>query len=334
MKQLCAITMTLFAASFAGAQIQMTTSSEEAYLRPLATPVFTTQPLSGTVSQGGSYTLTAEATLDPLDHDPIYQWSKDGSAAGTGTSLEIVDFQAEDAGVYVCSVTTYYFATPVASADAVLELGLYTSPQITGPTPNAANRYETDAVTFSVSVILDPADSGLVYQWYKGGTDNPANTITGATDSALSLSNLSSTDSGQFACTVATVLFPAETGSNAAALTVYVKPTVSIIGNGLDWNNVTNLLVVLLGGTAEFSAVVVPHDVSDPLPQIQSFAWYFKGNPITLDAAHIQVDNLIDGTSTLTINPYLEADNAPIPDPMVPNAGYRCDYTYLPPALP
>src|SRR5580692_748084 len=78
-------------------------------------PTITTQPMSQTVSTGGSVTFMVSAT-----GSPTYQWMMNGTTifGATGSSFSITDVQSSDAGTYTVLVRNDGGA--VASYGAVL----------------------------------------------------------------------------------------------------------------------------------------------------------------------------------------------------------------------
>ncbi len=179
-------------------------------------PTITAQPVSQTVNAGATVTfsVTANGTA-PL----AYQWSKNGSsiAGATLSSLTLASVTTTDAGTYTVRVSNT--AGSVTSAPATLTVNsVAVAPTITSqPVSQTVNAGAN--VTFSVSAT---GTAPLSYQWQKNGTN-----ISGATRSALTLTNVSSSSAGTYRAIVRNSVGSAT--SAAATLTV----TTSTLGIAL-----------------------------------------------------------------------------------------------------
>lgn len=205
---------------------------------PTVAPVFTTQPQDATVTAGASVTLTAAASGVPT---PTYQWKKDGVeiTGATNATLSFSSVQTTDAGTY--SVVATNSAGTATSSDAVLTVNLPAAPSITTQ-PAAQSKLAGESATFNV---VASSTVPVTYQWQKDGTD-----ITGATNAALMIANVQSSDQGSYTVVVSNA--GGSVASDAATLTVTAsqarittQPASQVVGSG---SNVT--LSVEAAGTA------------------------------------------------------------------------------------
>jgi glucose/arabinose dehydrogenase len=198
-------------------------------------PTITGQPANTTVNAGQTATFTVSATgTGTLS----YQWQQllgnnwtnltnGGRIAGaTSTTLTITNTQASDAGTYRAIVRNSNGAT-TASNGASLTVTTGTAPSITGqPASQTINVGGTATFTVTAS-----GAAPLAYQWQQfvsGSWTNLTNggRIAGATSPTLTISNVATSDAGQYRVTVSNSFGTAT--SNAATLTVNQFPTATI----------------------------------------------------------------------------------------------------------
>src|ERR1035441_4225277 len=174
-------------------------------------PVITVQPLSQTVQILGSVTFTVTASSGTT---MSYQWSKNSAtiAGATLSSYTIATVQTTDAGTYSVKVTNAKGS--VMSSGATLTV--LAAPTITTqPVSQAA----TQGLSASLSVTVSGAVP-LSYQWQLSGTS-----LTDATNAALVLTNLQTTDAGSYTVVVTNAW--GSVTSAVAALTVRVPPGIT-----------------------------------------------------------------------------------------------------------
>src|ERR1035441_4135495 len=167
-------------------------------------PHITVQPLSQTVQILGSVTFTVTASSGTT---MSYQWSKNSAtiAGATLSSYTIATVQTTDAGTYSVKVTNAKGS--VTSSGATLTV-LAAPTIITQPLSQTA----TQGLSASLSVTVSGA-APLSYQWQLSGTS-----LAGATNAALALTNIQTTDAGSY--TVAVTNAWGAVTSAVAALTV------------------------------------------------------------------------------------------------------------------
>ena len=194
-----------------------TDQSSNAVLTVGAPPVITAQPASQTVvlGTGVSFTITATGT-EPLN----YQWSHEGAdlANATNSSLMVTNAQLADAGNYAVRVFNP-FGTQTSS-NALLTVGIL--PSVTTQPTNVAVAVGGDAV-FSITAA---GTAPLTFQWTFNGTN-----IVNATNSTLVLTNVQTTNAGEYAVQVSNA-FGTDQSSNAVldVLPVCTPPPSGIVG--------------------------------------------------------------------------------------------------------
>jgi len=177
-------------------------------------PTITSQPVSRTVNEftNVSFTVTATGTA-PL----AYQWARNAAniAGATNSALNLSNVAMSASGNYTVIITNV--AGAVTSQVAVLTVQAV-APSITSqPVSRTVN--EGTNVSFSVTAV---GSVTLKYQWRRDVT----NTISGATNSTLNLSNVELTASGNY--TVVITNSAGLTTSQVAVLTVQpVAPTIT-----------------------------------------------------------------------------------------------------------
>jgi Immunoglobulin domain/Immunoglobulin I-set domain/NHL repeat len=167
---------------------QGTVTSVIATLAVDTAPAITTQPISGYVTQGNSFSLIAAASGSPA---PSYQWFKDGASlsGATNATLVIPSATAGSAGNYSVVVTNRAGSATSASAHVSVDYAPSINVQ-----PTSANVAGGNTVTFSVVATGTPAPS---YQWYKADQQ-----ILGATAASYSIPVVDATNAGTYSVVV------------------------------------------------------------------------------------------------------------------------------------
>ena len=152
----------------------------------------TQQPQSGTICEGNSYTFTVVANGSNVS----YQWQFNGSDISGATQTYYVVNNAGNinSGDYTCILTDDCGNTTTNVANLTVNL----NPSITTQPLNIdANAGE------NVSFTVVASGTGLAYQWNKNGlTLTNGGNISGATTNILSISNISTTDYGNYNCDI------------------------------------------------------------------------------------------------------------------------------------
>ncbi|MDB6110726.1 MAG: hypothetical protein JWR69_2476 [Pedosphaera sp.] len=220
----------------------------------------TVQPTSQSVFVNGSVAFSAVASgTTPL----FYHWQKDGQdlanggriSGATGGTLTITGLQTNDAGNYQLMVTNGY----AAATSSVATLTILLAPTIILQPTN-----QTLIVGSNASFVSSATgDAPLSYQWYRGATQlvNDAR-HSGSTSNILNITNVQTTDAGNYTLVVAN---PGGTAtSQVAVATVIVPPTTTTQPRG--YSVPVGLPVTFTAGGAGTA----------PL----SFQWQFNGAPI------------------------------------------------------
>lgn len=147
-------------------------------------PVFSTQPVGQAVNLGARVILNAVAIGSPA---PTYQWTKNGATitGATGSSYVINSVRDTDFATYRMVATNNQGSTTSNAANLVLAAAPVISAQ-----PVALSAASGSTATFSVTVAASPAPD---FQWKKNGVK-----ISGATNSTLVLSRISSSDAASY----------------------------------------------------------------------------------------------------------------------------------------
>lgn len=176
----------------------------------------TSQPVSQTNAAGNSATFSVGAIGTP----PIsYQWYFNGVAisGATGSSFTLNNLQAGDAGSYFVSVNNGY--GPATSSNAVLTV-TPSAPVITTQ-PAGVTSLLGGTITFSSGAS---GSSPVYFQWLFNGA-----LISGATNTALTLTNLQYADGGGYSLQASNVI--GAVTSSVAMLSPY---SVADLGATLD----------------------------------------------------------------------------------------------------
>ena len=234
-------------------------------------------PLAQTNKAGTMASLTA--TSDGFPSTSLsYQWRKDANplsdtsniSGSTTPTLTLSNLLAANAGSYDVIV-----ANARGSATSGVATVAVVDPAIQSQSADQA-RMGGESVAFTVTAKGTPA---LKYQWCFGGRP-----ISGATGSALTLSNLERTNQGNYTCWVTNGL-GASVASGPIVLTVTVLPSVTLAL--WDFNNTNAPLAspppVVGSGTASLLNGVMPSYVTGASadPGGTNRAWNPTGYPST-----------------------------------------------------
>ncbi len=180
-------------------------------------PAITKQPLGGTLTSSGSFSLSVTASgSSPLK----YQWRKDGTNIGGATTASFI---AKAAGSY--SVVVSNSAGSVTSAGAVVTAPVVVAKPAITKQPVNTNLATNASTTLSV---VASGSSPLKYQWRNNGVN-----IAGATSASLSVrtagsySVVVSNSAGSVTSAVAVVKTALSIPSLAADYQGLIIPTAS-----------------------------------------------------------------------------------------------------------
>ena len=172
--------------------------------------VGTSNTIYGTIGKSFTINLGIDSSLSTN----TYNWYKNGVYYNTTTvnNISIPKIAITDTGSYSCIITNSLVPNLTLYSNQV-RLVIGTGPQITKQ-PATLTQCAGTKATFSVSA----SGTGLKYQWYFNGT-----IIPGATTASYSISNISSTNSGNYDVVVTDSNNKSVT-SNNATLTVNSLP--------------------------------------------------------------------------------------------------------------
>jgi hypothetical protein len=169
---------------------------------PVTPPTITTQPANQTVFAGDAAVFTVGAYgSQPMS----YQWSMNGTnlVNATNATLTLTNVQAADGGAYAAFISNTYGQTNSASATlTVLSVPPTIASQPTNQTVQAGS-----TANFAVTAT---GPKPFSYQWNYNGTN-----IAGATNATLTLTNVQTSQAGNYAVSV-TNTYGSTLSSNAA----------------------------------------------------------------------------------------------------------------------
>lgn len=211
-------------------------------------PSIAVQPTNQAASLTSNATFSVSASGIP---PPTYQWRFEGTdlAGATNAVLFLARVAANEAGDYAVAVSNIFGA--ITSSVATLTVGF---------PPSITLQPESQTVLAGSNVTFTVAASGtepLSYQWLFNG-----NSMAGAANTNLTLTNVQATDGGNYAVVVTN--WAGSVTSQVAALTVLSPPFIL--------TQPTNLTVA---ATSNASFQVVAGG-TPPL----TFHWYFGGADI------------------------------------------------------
>lgn len=228
---------------------------------------------------GEALSLTAAASgFMPVS----YAWRRNNLPlpGATGATLTFAALQADDAGVYT-AVLGLADGTAVVSAPFALAVAV--PPAIQTP-PASATVTVGETVSFHVTAT---GDAPLAYQWTHDG-----DAIGGATDSALTLSAVTTAAAGEYRCVV----------SNAAGAAT-TPPAVLTVNKAL-------AVVTVADGTATYDGNAHAATITTTPPSLPLVVTYNGGASLPMNAGTYTVEATVNhpdyegnATGTLTINP-------------------------------
>jgi uncharacterized protein YpmS len=264
------------------------TTSTPAILTVVSTPVITNQPAGQTVIAGANATFTVGA----IGSVPLtYQWwlnATNSLGGATNASLTVTNVQSPNLGNYTVVVGNTFGSV----TSSIAALNFHSPPAITNP-PISLAIVVSNTASFMVGAS---GDQPLSYQWWFNAT----NSLGGATNATLVISNTPATDAGSYAVIV-TNLYGAAT-STPAILTIYTTPVIT---------NPPVAQSVVLSNTATFT---VGATGAAPL----NYQWWFNATNLlsgsilpTLSISNAQPANA-GAYSVVVGNTYGSVTSAPV----------------------
>jgi len=213
-------------------------------------PNITSQPIGGILNEGGSISLTVEATGDP---NPTFQWKKDGVdvPGATSNALDLTHVTMDDAGAYTVVVSNLMGSE--TSDEAVVLVNVVSSPVI-------LEQPQDRVVPLGGSVALSVNASGtppLQYAWTKVGDP----TVIG-NEATLSFLDVTADVVGRYRVEVSN---QADSVTSRDAV-VSLATSVSILSQ-------PEAVIAESGGSATFTVAI---DIVDAV----TFQWYRNGEAI------------------------------------------------------
>lgn len=206
-------------------------------------PWITLQPTNQAVSPGAATVLHVAAAGTPT---LTYQWYKNSAPLSDGGNisgsqsdhLTITTFSSADVGTYYVVVMNGV-SSSITSSNAVVGL---TDPSITVQPQSVTNIYGTTA-SFQVSVS---GTAPLGYQWHKQGFGDLSDVgnISGSHSSLLTMTGVSSSDSGTYSVTVSNAVggwadsSPAVLTVRDPAITTQPASTTNVAGTTVTFHAV------------------------------------------------------------------------------------------------
>lgn len=201
----------------------------------------TRQPVTQNTYEGGSATLSVEASGDPA---PTVEWYFSGALVGTGNSLTLNNIKTSQAGDYQCVVKNSSGSINCNVASIVVS----NSVKITGqPSNTTAN--EGAALTLTMSA----SGENLNYEWSRNGVS------LGVNSNSLSFASVKASDEGTYSCRI----WNSNSSANCNNFTLSVNQGVTITKQPVAASAFED-------GTVTLSVAVT----GKPVPTVN---WYFNG---------------------------------------------------------
>ena len=181
---------------------------------PPTPPIISSEPTNQTVLVGGTASFSVVASGSPT---LAYQWwNGSGSITGaTNSTLALNNVQLSEAGSYYVVVSNPFGSTNSSSATlTVTNPPPPPNPPVISSEPTNQTVLVGETASFSVVASGSPT---LTFQWRNG-----SGTITGATNSTLTLNNVQLSEAGNYYVVVSNSF--GSTNSSSATLTVLSPP--------------------------------------------------------------------------------------------------------------
>ncbi len=220
------------------------------------TPRFVSQPASRTNSAGSIATFSTTPILDTAGL--TYQWKKDGVDISNGTqpsgavasgattdTLTLTGVVKGDEGSYsVAATNSVNHGVSLGATLTVIDPAITAQP--------TASQTVLPGVTVNLSVVA-AGTPALTYRWQKGGLNlDDGGVVSGANTANLTLTGVSSGDSGTYTCAVTNGLGESVISSNAVVSVV--DPSITSHPASLTNNYRTSAtFTVAVAGTAPFT---------------------------------------------------------------------------------
>ena len=258
---------------------------------PDLTPAITSEPASVTVATGGSASFTVGVQSVT---NVTYQWQQNGtnvSPGGTSATLSFSSLTTNSSGNSYVVIVTSAYGSVTSAPPAILTVLPPTLPSYTNTVADVTN-YVGDIVHLSVSPGGTPP---FTYQWYFGSTMLVDDGVkySGSTNSSLTISNVQTSDSGNYYVGVTNSVGGIQ--PQVAALSViYLAPSIAVGGEPAP-------LIMLAGQT---NSMTVSQVAGTPTLNYQ---WY-QGNASPSTKLLSTGEFSGTGTNTLTISGVSFAD--------------------------
>lgn len=204
----------------------------------------TSQPTGQSVCAGDPVSLSVAA----IGYNVSYQWYKDGAPIDSATSatLNIASASALNAGDYYLQLSNFCGTTNSQTVSVAVGSG----PMITSQ-PQSVAVCAGDNATFNTIAT----GSGLSYQWYKDGV-----AISGATSASLTLTGVTSAETGNYTCIVTETCGSASTQAASLSLDSVSITTQPVSQTGC------------VGGDVTFSVAASGSGLT--------YQWFHNGGPL------------------------------------------------------
>jgi hypothetical protein len=257
-------------------------------------PLVTNNPTGVSTTNGGSATFTVgAASVYALS----YQWQQNSNnlPGATSPTLTLTSLTTNyNHYSYQCVVSNSYGA--VTSAPALLTVTFVTVPPAITNSLNHLTNYVGNTETFAA--VTPSGTQPFTFQWYQGTTMLVDDGVkySGSTTASLSISNLQTSDSGNYYLTAHN---SAGTASNLVdTLSVqYQLPVISASGQPQSETTFVGLSTTV---------TVTPSGGTPPL----AYQWYYNGAQLS-DGGGANGEYSGTQTSALSINPAAAGDSGP-----------------------
>lgn len=178
-------------------------------IKPITAITQQPQTISACLGTSANFSVTATGA------NLTYQWRKDGQNISneTASAYNISSVTAQSAGNYDCIVTGAC-GNAITSSQAALTVDL---PPAISSQPNPVQTCAGQPASFSITA----SGTNLTYQWQKDGQN-----LAGKTSAQLNLTNVQTTDAGDYKVIISGKCTPTVT-SQTAALTVLSAPAIT-----------------------------------------------------------------------------------------------------------